>query len=140
MRFRGPGSSFQDRTSEQVDPELLREAVEELRRRPWYGLGVLTVDILQAVAVPQLGQGFQAGSEDAAERISRSAVSRLSPLFGVEDIWIATAVISRPFIAILPSLLIVRYAEHYPGHSVPASTPGPCSASKRSSASSSSTT
>ena len=61
MQFRGLGSSFEDRTPDQVDPELLREAAEELRRRPWYWLGVLLVDVFEAVAVPQLGQGYQAG-------------------------------------------------------------------------------
>ena len=61
MQFRGLGRPFEDRTPEQVDPEFLRETPEELRRRPRYWLGVLPVDVFEAVAVPQLGQGYQAG-------------------------------------------------------------------------------
>ena len=76
---------------------------------------------------------------DAAERMSLSAVSRFSPLFGVEDIWIAAARILRPSIRPFLSVPVVRYVEYYLAHSLPASTPDSCSASKRSSVSSSST-
>src|SRR5215208_6648266 len=51
--------------------------------------------------------------------MSRSAVSRFSPLFGVEDICIAAAVILRPFITPFLSVPEVRYLDYHQGHSVP---------------------
>jgi hypothetical protein len=131
MQLLGLGISLEDRTPEQIDSELARKAAEERCRRPWYGLGVLPVDLLQAVAVPQLGQGYQVSPADAAERMRLSAASRFSPLFGVEDICIAAAVILRPFITLFLSVPGVRYVACYPGNSLPASTPDPCSASER---------
>src|SRR4051794_30401825 len=46
---------------------------------------------------------MRSAPDEAAARIRRSAVSRLSTLSGVDDIWMAAALISRPSITPLLS-------------------------------------
>ena len=56
------GLAFEDRAAEHVDPKLLCQGAEKVRRRAGHGLGVLPVDLVQPVAAKELGQRDKLGA------------------------------------------------------------------------------
>ena len=84
-----------------VHAELASQVPHKLRRRTGDRLCVLAVDLIEAVAAPELRQRHEIGARGDGSSDSASAVTLFSSLSGVEDIWIAAALIFRPSIKLL---------------------------------------